>query len=146
MTLHRKKISLIHIAKSRLALDDDVYRDILRHVAGVDSSRDLDDIGFELVMEYFARLGFESDWRRRTWGERPGMATPRQVEYIRQLWHDYTDGEGTDITLGKWLSRTFKVSALRFVTAVIAPKAITALLSMNRKRSANAAAPEARTA
>lgn len=57
MALAREKLSLIHIAKSRLGMSDPEYRDILMHYGGVTSSRDLDQTGFELVMEAFHRCG-----------------------------------------------------------------------------------------
>lgn len=47
----RNKVALVHVAKARLALSDDEYRDILRHVAGVESSKELDEFGFELLID-----------------------------------------------------------------------------------------------
>lgn len=140
----KSKVGLIHVAKAKLCLTDDDYRAILRRVVGVESSKDLDDIGFTLVMEHFAGLGFKSDFQGRSFGERTGMASTRQVEMIRNLWREYTDGAGTDATLGKWLDGTFKVSALRFVTSDQARKAITALKKMKeRKPRVAPAAPAA---
>ena len=141
MTLARKKISVIHVAKAKLSLSDEDYRAILWRAGGVESSRDLDQLGFEAVMATFARLGFESDFQRSNFGDRPGMATAQQVAFIRQLWHEYTDGQGTDRSLGKWLERTFKVSAVRFIPAETAPKAITGLLKMTRRKQAKAGKP-----
>lgn len=137
MAIARKCISLIHVAKARLGLTDDLYRKILLHYGGVASSRDLDHDGFALVMEAFDLLGFKSDFKRANFGTRPGMATARQVALIRELWAEYTDGDGTEASLGKWLERTFKVSSLRFVTAPMAPKAITALKRMKVRKSEN---------
>ena len=72
------------------------------------------------------------------------MATERQVVLIRKLWGDFTGGTGTDVTLGKWLDRTFKVSSIRFVNAETARKAIGALNAMARKTAAaGATAPAA---
>jgi len=135
MPISAKQMSLVHVAVARLHLDDATYRSILREVAGVDSSRDLDRESFERVMDRFARLGFKSEFRERTFGHRAGMATPAQVEKLRGLWSDYTAGEGTDVTLGKWLDRHFKVSALRFLTTGQAHKAIGALSKMIDRRS-----------
>ena len=64
------------------------------------------------------------------------MATPGQVSLIRKLWGEYTAGRGDDASLGKWLSRTFHVSAVRFVTSEQAPKAIAALKAMVAKKAA----------
>ena len=135
MALERKKIALVHVAKARLGLAEDDYRDILRHVAGVGSSTELDELGFDLLLEHFAQLGFVSDARARDLGARPGMATPAQVRLIRDLWEEYTNGEGTEATLGKWLDRFFGVSALRFVTAEQAPKIITGLKAMKARQA-----------
>lgn len=133
MMVSRKQLSLVHVAKTKLGLTDDDYHAILRQIANVESSHNLDNIGFTLVMEHFERLGFKSSFRARSYGERPGMASSQQVEMIRGLWREFTDGAGTDTTLGTWLERSFKVSALRFVTRDQASKAITALKAMKSR-------------
>ncbi|WP_096701622.1 regulatory protein GemA [Magnetospirillum sp. 15-1] len=134
MALAHKQLSLIHVAKAQLCMEEDDYRAILRRFGGVESSANLDPSGFARVMDAFTRLGFRSDFSKRNFGERAAMASPRQVALIRDLWTEYTGGEGTDATLGKWLERTFKVSSLRFLTAECAPKAITALKAMKAKK------------
>ncbi len=140
MPLANDKIKLVQVAKRQLRLTDDDYRAILEMVAGVVSSRDLDDDGFGRVMDHFNRLGFQSTSDRRNFGNRTGMASAGQVNLIRCLWSEYTDGTGTDASLGKWLDRQFKVSALRFVTTDMAPKVISALKAMKSKKKVGAAA------
>lgn len=132
--LSPKKISLIHVAKSRLGMGDDDYRALLLRVGGVDSARKLDDFGFNQVMEAFQRLGFRSDFNKRNFGERPAMATVRQVALIRDLWNRFTGGTGGDAELGKWMDKHFKVSAIRFLPAETTPKVIAALTAMVAKR------------
>lgn len=134
MKATRKQIALIHIAKKQLGLTEDAYRSILWHIGGVESSKELDQIGFECVMQYLAALGFKSDWTRKFYGHRPGMPTPAQVSLIRALWREYTDGEGDDLSLGQWLDRFFHVTALRFVSQEQAHKAITALKQMKARK------------
>jgi phage gp16-like protein len=134
MTIAPKKISLLHVAKSRLGLSDENWRDVLRNVAGVGSSRELDDAGFDAVMLHFERMGFKSDFGQRNMGNRVGKASPAQVEKIRALWSEYTAGAGNDAQLGRWLSRQFKISALRFLDSGQAHKAIGALSVMIAKR------------
>lgn len=136
-----KQTALLHVAKKELALEDDDYRAILLDAAGVDSSRDLDREGFQAVMRELEALGFKSSRAKPApdYGHRYGFATPEQCSYIRSLWDEYTDGQGDDGTLGKWLQRTYKVSALRFVTYGQAPKAITALRAMIARKKAAAA-------
>jgi Protein of unknown function (DUF1018)/Transposase len=122
--------------KSQLSMADNDYRAILRHVAGVASAKQLDMRGFDAVMETFRRLGFESTSPRKPFGwDRPGMATNQQCRLIRALWAEWTDGQGTDSTIGTWLEHFFSVSALRFLSAEDAQKAITALKAMKRRRS-----------
>lgn len=128
--ISKPKTSLIQVARHQLGLEDDDYRTILRSIAGVESSRDLDEKGFAAVMHHFNRLGFESTSKKRNFGDRAGMATPGQVAKIRKLWNTYTGGAGTDATLGKWLEKTFKVSSVRFIPADAAFKVIGALNTM----------------
>lgn len=133
--LGRKQLALLHIAKDRLGLDDDIYRDILWNVGKVESARELDYLGFRRVMDRFNELGFQSDWRRRAFGDRPGMATPAQIDTIRKMWQQFS-GDADEGRLNKWLLRTCKVSALRFLTADGAHQAINGLRAMNaRKKS-----------
>ena len=56
----RKQLALVHIAKKQLGLTEEGYRAILHQLGGVDSSKDLDQVGFELVMQYMVDLGFRS--------------------------------------------------------------------------------------
>lgn len=136
MALTRKQSALVHVAKKQLALSDADYRAILMHAAGVGSSRDLDGEGFEAVLTRFLALGFTPSAKPPTYGERWGMASPGQVAHIRSLWEEYTDGEGNDRSLGKWLFRIAKVSDLRFLTVTGARKAIAGLRAMvERKRA-----------
>lgn len=135
MPLARKQLSLIHVAKAQLGMEEEDYRALLKRFGGVESSKDLDHAGFLRVVDAFTRLGFRSDFSKRNFGERACMASPRQVALIRDLWTEYTRGEGTDATLGKWLDHKFKVSALRFLPAEAAPKAITALKAMKARKA-----------
>jgi hypothetical protein len=58
MPIGRKKKALVHIAKENLDLDDESYRQILKGVAGVESSTELTVDGFEKVMKRFQEMGF----------------------------------------------------------------------------------------
>jgi phage gp16-like protein len=134
MPLSSKQVSLIHLAKKRLRLDDEEYRMVLWRVAGVESSKQMDQVGFDLFMQYCEGRGFQSDWSQRNFGHRPGMATPQQIALIRRLWSEYTAGQGTDAGLGHWLERTCKVSSVRFLDTGMASKAINGLRAMARRR------------
>ncbi|UPY36206.1 regulatory protein GemA [Sediminicoccus sp. KRV36] len=124
------KLAMIHVARRKIGMEEADYRLFLLRMAGVESARDLTEAGFRQVMDGFAHLGFQSDSAARNFGRRPGMAGAGHVAAMRRLWLEYTGGTGTDATLGKWLERTWGVSALRFVTAAHAPKVVAVLKQM----------------
>ena len=133
------QIALVHLAKKRLGWDDDMYRAVLFKLGGVLSAKELDQDGFALVMEYANSWGFRSDWRERTYGKRRGMASPKQVDLIRDLWRKWS-GADDDAGLNKWLERSFGVAALRFATPDVASKAITGLRRMIQRKKKEKAA------
>lgn len=59
VAIGRKKKALVHIAKEDLQLDEESYRRILKGVAGVESSTQLNREGFEKVMGRFQEMGFK---------------------------------------------------------------------------------------
>jgi len=144
MTISRRQIALVHVARAQLGMSDESYRDVLRLHAGVDSATDLDAVGFEIVMARFHQLGFTSSWHARNLGDRRGMATAKQVALIRSLWREFSGGDD-ERALGRWLERSFGVSALRFLDAPSTSKAITALKAMARRKARDVqAAPHCR--
>ena len=58
MPIGRKKKAIVHIAKEELHLDEESYRQILKGVAGGESSTQLTEMGFEKVMRRFQEMGF----------------------------------------------------------------------------------------
>jgi hypothetical protein len=75
--LDRKKIALIHIVKKELGISDEDYRCILRRIAGVESSKDLDEAKFRKLMHYFVRSDY---YRVNAFG-----MTLRQKLFIKAL-------------------------------------------------------------
>lgn len=71
MAIGRKKKALVHIARQGLHLDEESYRQILKGVAGVESSAQLTREGFEKVMTRFQEMGFKGLLRH------PYHPTPR---------------------------------------------------------------------
>ncbi|WP_157019846.1 regulatory protein GemA [Mesorhizobium xinjiangense] len=128
--LPAKRIAVIHVARKQLGLDDESYRDILHQYGGARSAAELDILGFENVMSRFERLGFRSTWTKRTFGNRAGMASPAQIEYMRHLWCRYDPDDVNDAHLNAWLFKYHHVSALRFISAEKAEKVIPALKAM----------------
>jgi hypothetical protein len=56
--LDRKRLALIHIVKKELKIPDEDYRCILRRIAGVESSRELDESKFRKLMYFFVRSDY----------------------------------------------------------------------------------------
>lgn len=131
--LSAKKIGLLHVARKQLGLSEGEYRAILLGQGGCDSSADLDEDGFQRVIDYMNALGFRSTWTKQTYGHRPGMASPKQVELIRDLWRKYA-GVEDEAGLNAWLARSHRVSALRFVDSTKARAVITALKAMAARK------------
>ena len=132
MAVSNKKLGLIHVAKHQLHMSDEVYRALLQNSAGVDSAKYLDGAGFEQVMDRFEALGFKSERKKRDFGHRPGMATPKQLELIVSMWKQYAN-KPNEKALNHWLENKFKVSNIRFMNSAVAGKAITALKRMTAR-------------
>lgn len=127
--ISKQQKAILHIAKSKLALDDDTYRQVLVRIAGVTSSTELDQGGFVAVMGFFDYCGFRPLGKGAPrYGNRPGMATYAQLELIRELWRELHGlRECDDDALTGWLRKYHKVDSMRFLTMEGARKAITAL-------------------
>ncbi len=92
MTLTRPQKTILHVAASKLKLDDETYRAVLVKIAGVTTSNDLDQAGFEAVMGFADYCGFRPLAKGAPrYGNRPGMATYAQLELIRELWRELHD-------------------------------------------------------
>jgi hypothetical protein len=130
----KRQIVLLRVAQRKLGLSDAAWRTILAELAGVASTKELDRDGFDAVLACLEWRGFRPAVPRGPdFGTRPGMATPGQVALIRELWFEYTARKGTGDSLNTWLLRSFKVSALRFLTCEGARKAIAALKAMKAR-------------
>ncbi len=57
MSISKKKLAYVHIVKKELELEDEEYRDILDKVAGVRSSKDLDEEGFAKLIRFLVKSG-----------------------------------------------------------------------------------------
>ncbi|MBM4395623.1 MAG: regulatory protein GemA [Deltaproteobacteria bacterium] len=87
----KEQLALLHVAKAKLGLSDDTYRDILHVQGGVASAKDLGARGFEAVLKRFRELGFRRRSPARTTkaAAAPGdPPSPLQLSKIRHLWED----------------------------------------------------------
>lgn len=128
------KLKLLQVAKMRLDLSEDDYRATLDRIGGVHSAKDLDDRGFDAVMDYFRSKGFVSTQRQSLPCVRYGMASPAQLAKITDLFRiARAAGRLPGGDTGRWLEHTCKVSSLRFLTRSGAVKAITGLKAITAR-------------
>jgi hypothetical protein len=137
--------ALLHVAKARLGLTEEVYRDIPRTHGGVDSSVDLKWPGYQRVKKHLASLGFESRGSQPGAAvpqeeKRPGFASPRRIRMIQGLWADlsYAPPAKRQTALREFLRKRFGVADLRFLTEMGAANVINALLAMVKDNRSNA--------
>lgn len=138
MAISKSQKAVIHVAKSQLQMADEDYRAMLMRAAGVSSSTELDDAGFDRVMAEFERLGFRHPRQREQEARREGFATPKQLGRIRALWKEYSGGDD-ELKLGKWLEEKFHISSVRFVKDWQAGKVVAVLTGMAAWRRAKRA-------
>ncbi|WP_424362703.1 regulatory protein GemA [Methylocystis parvus] len=134
--LTTKQMRLVQAIKKHLG-DEETYRHLLRRTAGVDSAKDLTEYGLDALVAEAKRQGFPLT-PQRSFGLRRGMATSRQVALIRKLWAQWAS-DGDEKALNAWLERSFQISALRFLPAEAAGKAITGLRKMVARKNSKAA-------
>ena len=111
-------IKLIHVAKTKLGLDDDVYRDILESTTGKTSSKLLTPAQLEAVLDRLKQLGFTVESNKT--GVK-NLASDAQSKLIRHLWLQlYHAGQvknGSEKALAKFIENRVKVSALQFLSS-----------------------------
>ena len=118
-----KLIQLIHVAKSKLGLDEATYRAILERKAGKTSSKDMSMHELEAVLEHLRGLGFED----RTSGKpKPAakaktqrLADDPQSKKIRSLWLSLRDlgaiQDSSEQALAAFVKRQTKVESLEWL-------------------------------
>lgn len=137
MGLTNKQKAVLHVAKTRLGLDDGTYRDMLEAQAGVRSSTALDYAGFLAVMKHLEAAGFQARGQRsevRGRKERPGMATEGQIRKIKAVWLSlagsyYARGQEWRALRG-FLKKRFRVEHENFLTFGAAHSVIEAVKSI----------------
>lgn len=72
----QKLIAAIHVAKKQLGLDDDTYRDMLQHVTGQRSAKDLTIDQLSQVMKHLEQSGFKN---AKSFGDKPDVAKQKEL-------------------------------------------------------------------
>lgn len=142
------QIKRIHILKSLLGLDDDLYREMLMSF-GVCSSKDLTFTEASIMLDILETRAEE----RNLWKRMPKpyddlnrdskMATPPQLRMIKGLWREicyFDNNEFANKSLRKFLKTKFKVDDINFLTKTKAIKVIQAIKAIKQKLEKSAAA------
>lgn len=112
-------IKLIHVAKTKLGLDDDVYRDILQSTTGKTSSKLLTPAQLEAVLDRLKQLGFEVESKDKAGVK--NLASDAQSKLIRHLWLQLHEAgqvkNGSELALAKFVENRVGVSALQFLSS-----------------------------
>ena len=143
----KKQIALVHVAKCRLGLDEDAYRDILGQF-GVKSSKELTRAQFKELMTVFERMGFARKTKKRVVyhpvaSERTSVTkkgnpyqpmTDKQKEKIWTLWNLVSQAppERREMALNKLVKRITRVDHWLWLNVRNAQKMIIALEKMKQ--------------
>lgn len=125
----KKLIQLIHVSKTQLGLDDELYREVLKSTTGKTSSKLLTTQQLEAVLDRMKQLGFKVDSKDKTGVQK--LADDAQSKLIRHLWLElYNAGQvrnSSEKALAKFVENKVGVSALQFLSTKNADMIITHL-------------------
>ena len=131
--------SLIHVAKTQLNMTDDDYRAMLQRVAGVASSRDLNEGGLSAVMAEFKRLGFVAAKSQRkpkgAGGTGPNSPTAAQWRLLEERARQVGYSGLADPRFIAWMKPRGKVDHPRFLDMDGARRVIAALGNWIERKS-----------
>jgi len=138
--LSRGQKRLVHLAKDRLGLNDEEYREILCLYGGARSSNELDPEGFFAVMDHMKELGFLPMRSRSKRRERAGqeqaevieLATYKQKALISHL-EDELGWSSEPERLENFMAKRLNISRVR--TKEDAMKVIEALKAMISRKA-----------
>ncbi|WAU72879.1 gp16 family protein [Acinetobacter sp. TR11] len=131
MISRKNRIAAIHMGKKSLGLDDDTYRDMLEHVTGKRSAKDMSDDHLIHVLQHMETLGFN---QRKDFGQKPKVKLSKEqlIAKIEALLADAGKHWNYAIGIAK---KMFNKEALEFCTEHELWK-IVAALEYQKKRGA----------
>lgn len=124
-----KLIQLIHVGKTQLGLDDDLYREVLESCTSKTSSKQMNISQLESVLERMKQLGFQVESKDKTGVQ--NLADDAQSKLIRHLWLELHEAgqvrNSSEKALAKFVENKVGVSALQFLSTKNADMIITHL-------------------
>lgn len=119
--LARREIQLIHVARQKVGMDDETYRNLLMDRFGADSSKNLDWKQREQLLKHFKTLGFKVQSKKagkKNIASRP-LADDPESKKIRFLWlllHELGAVKNpSEAALAAYVKRIAKVDALQWL-------------------------------
>ena len=113
-----KLIQLIHVAKTQLGLDDELYREVLESCTGKTSSKLLSIPQLESVLTRMKQLGFQVESKDKAGVK--NLADDAQSRLIRHLWLQLHNAgqvrSSSETALAKFVENKVGVSALQFLS------------------------------
>lgn len=133
INLTNKQLAYLHVLKKQNAMSDDEYRDLLEHCANVRTASELDSEGMDKVLQLMEDLGYEVVRfdPAPNYGDRPGMATSKQIGYLDGL-RQQIFGKDNTAKFQHWLENHFHVTHVRFMDQQTASKVINGLKAMQK--------------
>lgn len=114
-----KLIQLIHVGKTQLGLDDELYREVLENTTGKTSSKLLTVQQLEAVLDRMKQLGFEVEAKNKSGVK--NLADDAQSKLIRHLWLQLHNAgqvrNSSEKALAKFVENKVGVSALQFLSS-----------------------------
>lgn len=121
-------IKLIHIGKSKLAMDEDTYRAMLLQIGNATSTTQMSISKLEAVLEHLKKCGFKIVPKKAGTLKR---ADDAQSKKIRALWlslHDLGEvKDPSEYALSRYVKRITKVDHLSWINSVQASQVIETL-------------------
>ncbi|ECG5643195.1 regulatory protein GemA [Salmonella enterica subsp. enterica serovar Poona] len=134
-----KLIQLIHIAKNKLGIDTDTYRQMLMSITGVTSTSTMNPGQLNKVLTAMKAKGFRVKPARKASTSRPLVDTP-QVKKLRVLWLEmHASGivrDSSEAALQAWVKRETGVERLQWLESEQASHCIEKLKKWQKRPSA----------
>lgn len=132
----QRLIQLIHIARSDLRMDEDTYRQMLQGLTGKASTKGMDTIQLNRVLESMKKKGFRIKPAGKVKSSLPLDNHP-QSKKIRALWLEMSAAgivrDSSEQALALWVKRETGISALRWLSSEQASSVIEKLKKWQRR-------------
>ncbi|EGL6630141.1 regulatory protein GemA [Salmonella enterica] len=137
-----KLIQLIHIAKNKLGIDTDTYRQMLLSITGIPSTSTMNPGQLTKVLNAMKGKGFRVKPAAKARSSRPLVDTP-QVKKLRALWlemhHQGKVRDSSEAALQSWVKRETGVDKLQWLEPGMASLCIEKLKKWQKRPSVGSA-------